>query len=207
MKNLFNILKDSVTNSLLPPIGGLFLCALCTHHMGLFRSYGNDNRGYSHGSIDVITAINLFFKFLLISPILLLAMYVAITMMKHVIFHGIPSMNKPTEEQQQRLREADAQIGMHPQQTQVEPVVTTAVETAPPVKSTLVVQPRSQTAPYQTAPYQTTTTNTSLRKYCTQIWLPKYGNNPNADNSACNKYRTSGPVLSPRLRSALDNVN
>jgi hypothetical protein len=164
--------------------------------MGLFRSYDNDNRGYSHGSIDVITAINLFFKFLLISPILLLAMYIAITMMKHVIFHGIPSMNKPTEEQQQRLRDADAQIGMQPEQTQVQPVVTSVIETPPPVKSTLAAQPNIHTPP----------TSTSLRKYCTKIWLPRYGNTSAVTSSPCSKYRTSGPVISSRLNDALNSV-
>jgi len=33
-------------------------------------------------------------------------------MMKHVIFHGIPSMNKPTEEQVEQLRNADSQLGL-----------------------------------------------------------------------------------------------
>jgi hypothetical protein len=61
-----------------------------------FFSMNRDDRGYTRGSLDVITAINLFLKFLLISP----------------IFHGIPSMNKPTPEQIERLREADSQIGL-----------------------------------------------------------------------------------------------
>jgi hypothetical protein len=77
-----------------------------------FFSMNRDDRGYTRGSLDVITAINLFLKFLLISPILLFAGYVSISMMKHVIFHGIPSMNKPTPEQIERLREADSQIGL-----------------------------------------------------------------------------------------------
>ena len=83
--------------------------------MVMFWNRRYDENGYTRGSLDVITAINLFLKFLLISPILLFAGYVSVAMMKHVIFHGIPSMNKPTEEQQERLREADAEIGMQPE--------------------------------------------------------------------------------------------
>ena len=32
-------------------------------------------------------------------------------MMKHMIFHGIPAMNRPTPEQIERLQEQDSQIG------------------------------------------------------------------------------------------------
>ena len=179
--------------------------------MGLFRSYGNDNRGYSHGSIDVITAINLFFKFLLISPILLLAMYVAITMMKHVIFHGIPSMNKPTEEQQQRLREADAQIGMQPEQTQVQPVQpvqpvqSTVVEHTPSVKTTLTVPQVRSTIVVPDERAMVRHRAEQFRKYCLESWLPKYGNNPNGADSPCHKFR-SAPITSSRLNDALNSV-
>lgn len=71
-----------------------------------------ENQGYTRGGLDITTAVNLFFKFLLLSPVFLLAGYVSLAMMKHVIFHGIPSMNKPTEVQQQILQGADEMIGV-----------------------------------------------------------------------------------------------
>ena len=64
--------------------------------------------------MDVTTAINLFFKGLLISPILLLALYITLAMLKHMIFHGVPSMNRPTTEQVDQLRERDQHINQMP---------------------------------------------------------------------------------------------
>ena len=72
----------------------------------------SDNQGYTRGGLDITTAVNLFFKFLLLSPVFLLAGYVSLAMMKHVIFHGIPSMNKPTQLQEQILQGADAVTGV-----------------------------------------------------------------------------------------------
>jgi hypothetical protein len=62
--------------------------------------------------MDVESAINLFFKGVLLFPIFLFAGYVGLAMMKHMIFHGIPVMNNVTPEQQEVLRERDSQVGM-----------------------------------------------------------------------------------------------
>jgi hypothetical protein len=67
---------------------------------------------HSRGGLDVTLAINLFFKGVLLFPIFLFAIYVGVGMMKHMIFHGVPVMNAPTEDQQQILRNRDASIGM-----------------------------------------------------------------------------------------------
>ena len=40
--------------------------------------------------------------------------------MKHMFFHGVPVMNKPTETQQEILREADSQIGLPSAPAEVE---------------------------------------------------------------------------------------
>ena len=72
----------------------------------------SENRAYSRGGLDVVTAVNLFFKGVLLFPVFLLAIYIGAAMMKHMFFHGIPVMNKPTETQQELLREADSQIGV-----------------------------------------------------------------------------------------------
>ena len=67
---------------------------------------------HSRGGLDVTLAINLFFKGVLLFPIFLFAIYVGVGMMKHMIFHGVPVMNAPTEDQQQILRNRDASIGL-----------------------------------------------------------------------------------------------
>ena len=63
------------------------------------------NKGYTRGGLDVITGVNLFFKFLLLSPVFLLAGITTATMLKHVLFQGVPTMATPSQQQQQRLRE------------------------------------------------------------------------------------------------------
>lgn len=85
---------------------------------------GRNNNGYSRGGIDVESTVNLFFKGVLLFPIFLMAAYIGLAMMKHMIFHGIPGMNAPTEQQQQRLREKDARIGLEPEKTEVSSVTT-----------------------------------------------------------------------------------
>jgi len=50
----------------------------------------------------------------LLFPIFMLAIYIGIAMLKHVIFHGVPTMNKPTEQQRESLREADSRLGLPP---------------------------------------------------------------------------------------------
>ena len=67
---------------------------------------------HSRGGLDVTLAINLFFKGVLLFPIFLFAIYVGASMMKHMIFHGIPVMNAVTEEQQEILRNRDSNIGL-----------------------------------------------------------------------------------------------
>ena len=72
--------------------------------------YERNDSGYTRGGLDVVTGINLFFKGILIFPILVLATYLGLAMVKHMIFQGVPSMNQPTEEQRERLTERDARI-------------------------------------------------------------------------------------------------
>ena len=62
-------------------------------------------RGYSRGGLDVVTAVNLFFKGILLFPIFLLAGYIGVIMMKHMIFQGIPSITTPTPEQRQEIHD------------------------------------------------------------------------------------------------------
>ena len=69
----------------------------------------NDS-GYTRGGLDVVTGINLFFKGILIFPILVLATYLGLAMVKHMIFQGVPSMSSPTEEQREMISDRDAQI-------------------------------------------------------------------------------------------------
>ena len=67
--------------------------------------------GYTRGGLDVVTAVNLFFKGILLFPVFMLAVFIGVAMLKHFIFNGVPTMNKPTPQQQERLRLKDAQIG------------------------------------------------------------------------------------------------
>ena len=62
--------------------------------------------------MDVESAINLFFKGVLLFPIFLLAGYIGVAMMKHMIFHGVPVMNTVTPEQREILKERDSQVGL-----------------------------------------------------------------------------------------------
>ena len=68
------------------------------------------NEGYTRGGLDVVTGVNLFFKGLLLFPVFVLAAFVGLAMMKHVIFNGIPTMNAPTEEQREVIRDRDTQV-------------------------------------------------------------------------------------------------
>ena len=65
------------------------------------------NEGYTRGGLDVVTGVNLFFKGLLLFPVFILALFVGITMIKHLLFNGVPLMNSPTEEQREVIRERD----------------------------------------------------------------------------------------------------
>jgi hypothetical protein len=77
--------------------------------MGIFS---RRDEGYSRGGMDVESAVNLFFKGVLLFPVFLFAGYIGLAMMKHVIFHGIPSMTAPTRQQQERIHERNEQIGV-----------------------------------------------------------------------------------------------
>ena len=68
------------------------------------------NEGYTRGGLDVVTGVNLFFKGLLLFPVFVLAGFIGLTMMKHVLFNGIPVMNSPSEEQREIIRERDTAI-------------------------------------------------------------------------------------------------
>ena len=74
------------------------------------RYYERNDSGYTRGGLDVVTGINLFFKGILIFPILVLATYLGLAMVKHMIFQGVPSMNSPTEEQREMISDRDEQI-------------------------------------------------------------------------------------------------
>lgn len=173
------------------------------------RLFNNDNQGYTRGGLDVITAVNLFFKFLLLSPVFLLALFITVTMLKHMIFQGIPAMNKPTEEQEQRLRESDARIG--------EPAVIVPAPAETPVATTLAlppVQPVFTTTPSpkqlveearakaiakaeSDAKYEAT----KFKRMCIEQWLPMHGNNPNAAGDPCYQFKGLS-----RLDQALSEV-
>ena len=74
------------------------------------RYYERNDSGYTRGGLDVVTGINLFFKGILIFPILVLATYIGLALVKHMIFQGVPNMNAPTQEQRERLIEQDQRI-------------------------------------------------------------------------------------------------
>ena len=85
--------------------------------------------------MDVESAINLFFKGVLLFPIFLLAGYIGVAMMKHMIFHGVPVMNTVTPEQREVLRERDSQIGLPSSQESEGKVSITEEVTQVPVYS------------------------------------------------------------------------
>jgi len=69
--------------------------------------YSYHNEGYTRGGLDVVTGVNLFFKGILLFPIFVLAGFVGLTLLKYLVFNGIPSMNAPTEQQREAIRERD----------------------------------------------------------------------------------------------------
>ena len=72
--------------------------------------YYETREGWTRGGIDIESAVNQFFKLLLLSPIFLLAIYVSLAMLKHMIFGGVPVMNQPTDSQREELRQRDAGV-------------------------------------------------------------------------------------------------
>ena len=96
-----------------------------------------NERGYTRGGLDVITAVNLFFKGILLFPVFLLAGYIGVIMMKHMIFQGIPSITAPTQEQRQRIHDRNQEItpapvelssNFHSEMTREEPEVLSAAD-------------------------------------------------------------------------------
>jgi hypothetical protein len=157
------------------------------------------NQGYSRGGLDVTTAVNMFFKFLLLSPVFLLAGYVSIAMMKHMIFHGVPVMNQPTEEQIQNIKERDESIGVEvpvvtpdvPVVTEVTPRVTeeVIVPKASEIRSDVVVREEVPVSRLDRALNEVTGESTYMREYCIGSWLPRYGTIPAARGGMCDRYR------------------
>ena len=91
------------------------------------------NEGYTRGGLDVVTGVNLFFKGLLLFPVFVLALFVGITMIKHLLFNGVPLMNSPTEEQREVIRERDqGQLSLTPAQAPVN-IVEEVEEFFPPL--------------------------------------------------------------------------
>ena len=140
----------------------------------MYFENGN-NRGYTRGGLDVTEAINLFFKFLLLSPVFVLAGIVTVTMLKHVIYQGVPTMSKPTESQQEQLRVQNSNIGIGRESgnsvkdVQREERVTPVT---PPVVKPVYVSQSVET--------KVEREERVMEKFCVETWLPKYGNNPNA---------------------------
>ena len=107
--------------------------------MGIFS---RRDEGYTRGGLDVESAINLFFKGVLLFPIFLLAGYIGVIMMKHMIFHGIPSLTAPSREQQERIHERNHQIGLEDgREAQVE-LKDTEVRSPAPLGLSLDMQER-----------------------------------------------------------------
>ena len=161
------------------------------------------NQGYSRGGLDVTTAVNMFFKFLLLSPIFLLAGYISVAMMKHMIFHGVPVMNQPTEEQIQRIRESDERIGESVSSV-ITPDVPVVTEVTPEVTVTpsVVVSPKASEVRVNVVREEvpvsrldralnevTSGSNGSMREYCISSWLPRYGYIAAARGGVCDQYR------------------
>ena len=142
------------------------------------------NNGYTRGGIDVITGVNLFFKFLLLSPIFLLAGIVFVTMFKHVIYHGVPTMSVPTEEQREQLRQKNEAI-------EVLPAPKPEVQAVQPAPVVMPTQPSPEVVSAVQARIDQDWEAARLRQYCVTSWLPKYGNNPNAikAGSPCFQYQ------------------
>ncbi len=86
------------------------------HTQNWIMAYWNRDEGYTRGGLDVVTAVNLFFKGILLFPIFLLAGYIGVIMMKHMIFQGIPSITAPTQQQQQQIHDRNHQIGIEPKE-------------------------------------------------------------------------------------------
>ena len=70
----------------------------------------DNNNGYTRGGRDVTESVNLFIKIILLSPIIVLAAAVSVGMIKNLLFMGIPTINTPSNEQIEQIRQRDRQI-------------------------------------------------------------------------------------------------
>ena len=122
--------------------------------------------------MDVVTAVNLFFKMILLSPIFLLATYVSLSMMKHMIFQGIPHMSKPTVEQVEGIRDRDRDRGVN-----VEDSV-----------SIMEKEPKITQDEQRVHPYMTKEKEEILREYCINTWIPMYGETHRGVGSPCERW-------------------
>ena len=135
----------------------------------------SETRAYSRGGLDVVTAVNLFFKGVLLFPVFLLAIYIGVAMMKHMFFHGVPVMNKPTETQQELLRNADSQIGV-PQSdpSEVDQSESDVIEEK--VEEEVVIEEEPPVIEAKVAPQKA------------------------KDNSGCSVWAAANPVLAERVK-------
>lgn len=62
---------------------------------------------YRYSERSLVEIIHLLFKGVLLFPIFLFAIYIGASMMKHMIFHGLPLMNQPTEKQIEQIKNRD----------------------------------------------------------------------------------------------------
>ena len=135
----------------------------------------SENRAYSRGGLDVVTAVNLFFKGVLLFPVFLLAIYIGAAMMKHMFFHGVPVMNKPTETQQELLRNADSQIGV-PQSVPSEVDQTDSDVIEEGIEEEVVIEEEAPLIEAKMAPLKA------------------------KDNSGCSVWAAANPVLAERVK-------
>lgn len=75
---------------------------------------------YRYSERSLVEIIHLLFKGVLLFPIFLFAIYIGATMMKHMIFHGLPLMNQPSEKQIEQIKNRDQ--GVTPDSTLALPI-------------------------------------------------------------------------------------
>lgn len=138
---------------------------------------------HSSGGLDVTEAINLFFKAVLLFPIFVFAIYTGTAMVKHVIFHGIPVMNAPTEEQRENLRERDHCIGIADCENKSEatesaprPELEPPAPIAPSAIDLLQVQKRDDGSTYLS-----TDSKQWIRENCDMVFDINHGTSYNCD--------------------------
>lgn len=153
----------------------------------MFWNNGQYTDGYTKGGIDVITGVNLFFKFLLLSPIFLLAGIVFVTMFKHVIYHGVPTMSVPTQEQREQLQRRNEAIGI--EQAPPKPIVQPQASAPPAVIPALPTTPSPEVVQATQARIDQEWESARFRDFCITSWLPRYGDNANASQDPCMEFK------------------